>query len=104
MDSTESNLITRVLTNCHLKLTQSTAKEQKRFDLRSLSPALCNLLLLLLILFFSLPTCHEKKLRPLGQPLYTLPVFRSTGSSRRLVVDWESSFGQAGVGARAEEI
>ena len=34
------NLITRVLTICHVKLTQSTAMEQKRFDLRSLSPAL----------------------------------------------------------------
>ena len=43
MECTERNLITRVLTNCHIKLTQSTAKEQKRFDLRSLSPALCNL-------------------------------------------------------------
>ena len=26
------NLITRVLTICHVKLTQSTALEQKRFD------------------------------------------------------------------------
>ena len=41
------NLITRVLTICHVKLTQSTALEQKRFDLRSLSPALRNLWLLL---------------------------------------------------------
>ena len=104
MDYTERNLITRVLTNCHMKRTQSTAIEQKRFDLRSLSPALCNLCLLLVILCFSLPTCHEKKLRPLGQPLYTLSVFLSTGSSRRVVADWESSFGQAGVGAWAEEI
>ena len=30
------NLITRVLTYCHVKRTQSTALEQKRFDLRSL--------------------------------------------------------------------
>ena len=37
------NLITRVLTTCHMKLTQRTAAEQKRFDLRSLSPALHNL-------------------------------------------------------------
>ena len=36
-------LITRVLTICHVKLTQSTALKQKRFDLRSLSPALRNL-------------------------------------------------------------
>ena len=34
------NLITRVLTICHVKLTQSAVMEQKRFDLRSLSPAL----------------------------------------------------------------
>ena len=65
MDYTERNLITRVLTNCHMKRTQSTAIEQKRFDLRSLSPALCNLCLLLVILCFSLPTCHEKSWGPL---------------------------------------
>ena len=53
MECTERNLITRVLTNCHMKLTQSTVIEQKRFDLLSLSPALCNLWLLLVILFFS---------------------------------------------------
>ena len=41
------NLITRFLTICHVKLTQSTALEQKRFDLRSLSPTLRNLWLLL---------------------------------------------------------
>ena len=40
------NLLTRVLTICHVKLTQSTALEQKRFDLRLLSPALRNLWLL----------------------------------------------------------
>ena len=38
-----SNLNTRVLTICHVKLMQSTALEQKRFDLPSLSPALRNL-------------------------------------------------------------
>ena len=43
------NLITRVLTICRVKLTQSTAIEQKRFDLRSLSSALHNLWLLLVI-------------------------------------------------------
>ena len=42
------NLITSVLTICHAKRTQSTALEQKRFDLRSLSPALPNLCLLVL--------------------------------------------------------
>ena len=41
-----SKPITRVLTACYVKLTQSTALEQKRFDLRSLSPALRNLCLL----------------------------------------------------------
>ena len=37
------NLITRVSSICHVKPTQRTALEQKRFDLRSLSPALRNL-------------------------------------------------------------
>ena len=41
------NFITRVLIIYHVKVTQSTAFEQKRFDLRSLSPILCNLWLLL---------------------------------------------------------
>ena len=47
------NLITRVLTICQVKLTESTALKQKRFDLRSLSPALCNLRSLLFLLIFS---------------------------------------------------
>ena len=46
--STHCNLITLVLTICHVKLTQSTAFKQKRLDLRSLSPALPNLWLLLI--------------------------------------------------------
>ena len=104
MECTERNLITRVLTNCHIKLTQSTAKERKRFDLKSLSPALCNLWVVTSNTLFFTSNLSWKKLRPLGQPLYTLPVFRSTGSSRRVVADWKSSFGQAGVGAWAEEI
>ena len=41
------NVITRVLIIYHVKVTQSTAIEQKRFDLRSLSPILRNLWLLL---------------------------------------------------------
>ena len=43
-----SNLNTHVLNICHVKLMQITALalEQKRFDLRSLSPALRNLWLL----------------------------------------------------------
>ena len=41
------NVITRVLIIYHVKVTQSTAIEQKRFDLRSLSPMLHNLWLLL---------------------------------------------------------
>ena len=40
------NLITRVLTICHVKLAQSTTMAQKRFDRRSLSPALRKLLFL----------------------------------------------------------
>ena len=36
------NLITRVLTICHVKLPQSTTMAQKRFDPPSLSPALRN--------------------------------------------------------------
>ena len=42
-------LITRVLTIYQVKLTQSTALEQKRFDILSLSPALPKLRLLLVI-------------------------------------------------------
>ena len=41
--STPCNLIMRVLTICHVKLMQSTAMEQKRFDLWSLSSPLPNL-------------------------------------------------------------
>jgi len=44
-----THLITRVSTICQLKLTQSKALEQKRFDLRSLSPALRNLQLFLVL-------------------------------------------------------
>ena len=44
------NLIMRVLTICHVKLTRSTVMGQKGFDLRYLSPALCNLWLLLVFL------------------------------------------------------
>ena len=40
-------LSTRVLTICHVKPMQSTAMQQKRFDIRSLSPTLRNLWLLL---------------------------------------------------------
>jgi len=46
------NLITCVLIICHVKLTQSTALEQKRFDLRSFSPTLPNFWLLLVTIFF----------------------------------------------------
>ena len=61
MECTRRNLITRVLTfyprnqmlrvltNCHVKLAQSTALEQKRLDLWSVSPAFPNLWLLLVI-------------------------------------------------------
>ena len=47
MECTECNLITGVLTFYHVRLAQSTALEQKCFGLRSSSPALCNLWLLL---------------------------------------------------------
>ena len=47
--STSCNLITRVLTVCHVKLTQNTALQQKCVDLQSLSPGLPNLWLLLVI-------------------------------------------------------
>ena len=41
--STTRNLITHVLTICHIKLMQRTVLEQKRFDLLTLSPTLHNL-------------------------------------------------------------
>ena len=47
--STPRTLITRVLTICQVQLTQSTTLKQKRVDLRSLSPALPNLWLLLVL-------------------------------------------------------
>ena len=53
MECTDCNLITRALTICHEKLTQSIAMEQKCFDLRSLSPAFSNLWLLLVLFLFS---------------------------------------------------
>ena len=56
MECTECNLIMRVLTICHVKLTQRTALELKPFDLRSLSPALRNLWLLLLLLLLLIIT------------------------------------------------
>ena len=40
-------LIARIVTICYLKLSQSTALEQKRFEVRLLSPAFHNLWLLL---------------------------------------------------------
>ena len=43
------NLIMHVLSICHVKLKQSTVLEQKRFDLQSLLPTLCNLWLFLVI-------------------------------------------------------
>ena len=44
--SINRNLITRVLTIYHVKLTQRVSLEQERFDLPSLTPALRNLRLL----------------------------------------------------------
>ena len=55
--STERNLITRVLTICQVKLMQSTALEQKRFDLQSLSPVLRKLWLLLVLAIITIGSC-----------------------------------------------
>ena len=49
MECIERNLITTILTTYHVKLTQSTALGRKRLDLRLLSPALCNIRLLLVM-------------------------------------------------------
>ena len=54
MKCTERNFITRVLTMCHVKLTQIIAMEQNRFDLRSLLPTLPNLWLLLVTIIIVL--------------------------------------------------
>ena len=45
--------ITHVLTICYVKLTQSTVLQQKHFDVRSLSPALHKLWLLLVYYYDS---------------------------------------------------
>ena len=57
--------LTRVLTICHVKLAQSTALEQKRFDLRLLSPTFRNFWVLLEGRFycsrsFALDSAHMK--------------------------------------------
>ena len=75
---TPHNLIMRVLTICLVKLTQSTALEQMRFDLRSLSPTLPNLWLLLVnkLLWFYLWTLalrHMKRVVMLRYSLKTIP-------------------------------
>ena len=66
-----STLIMRVLTTYHVKLTQSTALGQKRLDLRLLSPAFCNIRLLLVmcrnfllfyyICYVFLGPCYQKR-------------------------------------------
>ena len=48
--SPSCNLITHVLTTYHMKLAHSTPLEQKRFDLRLLLPAFCNLWLSLVLM------------------------------------------------------
>ena len=60
-----THALTRVLTICHVKLAQSTALEQKRFNLRSLSPTFRNFWFLLEEKFycsrsFALDTAHMK--------------------------------------------
>ena len=52
----------RVLTICHLKLTQRTAPEQKHFNLWSLSPALRNLCNLQTLYFF-IPVSSQLQLQ-----------------------------------------
>ena len=61
------NLITRVLTICHVKLTQSTVLELKRFDLRSLSPALLNHWLLLVFDSYPVETPRKEPVHPKKQ-------------------------------------
>ena len=58
------NLITRVLTICHVKLTQSTVLELKRFDLRSLPSALLNHWLLLVFDSYPVETPRERPCTP----------------------------------------
>ena len=58
--SITGNLIRHVLTICHMKLMQSTGLEEKHFDLRSLSPTLRNLWLLLVI---NINLCFLRKAR-----------------------------------------
>ena len=53
--------ITRVLTIWHVKPTQSTALEQERFDVRSLSPAFHNLWLILVCLKSLIKDTNRKK-------------------------------------------
>ena len=54
--------VTRVLTIWHVKPTQSTALEQERFDVRSLSPAFHNLWLLLVCLKSLIKDTNRKKI------------------------------------------
>ena len=49
MERIVRNLIRSILTTYHVKLTQSKELGQKRLDLRLLSPALCNIRLLLVM-------------------------------------------------------
>ena len=74
------------MTICHVKRTQSTALEQKRFDLRSLSPALFNLWLLLV---WSL----NRKLRQGRKALVKLNVSSLSACPKR--TSWNSSIFQA---------
>ena len=66
------DLITRVLTLCHVKLTQSTVLEQKRFNLRSLSLALRNLWLLL-VRFTDSWQCHHNSMTSITAGPYESP-------------------------------
>ena len=52
-----SSWLLELVSICHVKLMQSTALEQNRFDLQSLSPALRKLWLLLVLVIITIGSC-----------------------------------------------
>ena len=52
-----SSWLLELVSICHVKLMQSTAPEQNRFDLQSLSPALRKLWLLLVLVIITIGSC-----------------------------------------------
>ena len=75
------NLITRVLTICHVKRTRNPAPEQKRFDLPSLSPA-HNLWLLLVFIQNVYPNPLFQSCNPV------FPLILNSKPSPDLLVCW----------------